>query len=71
VSGVPEKVREWYRTCDPLLIFIRELVERKHAGRDEIAQIENKVKEEIEAAVKLAVASPFPDPESAAKGYFA
>ena len=27
VSNVPEKAREWYRSCDPLLIFIRELVE--------------------------------------------
>ena len=31
VSGVPEKVREWYRSCDPLLIFIRELVDAKQA----------------------------------------
>ena len=27
VSSVPEKAREWYRSCDPLLVFIRELVE--------------------------------------------
>ena len=31
VSSVPEKAREWYRSCDPLLIFIRELVEAKQA----------------------------------------
>jgi pyruvate dehydrogenase E1 component alpha subunit len=71
VSPVPEKVREWYRSCDPLLIFIRELVEAKQATRDEIAEIEKKVKREIEDAVKFAVASPYPRPEEAAREYFA
>jgi pyruvate dehydrogenase E1 component alpha subunit len=71
VNDVPEKVREWYRSCDPLLIFIRELVDAKHANPDEISAIENKVKAEIEDAVKFAVASPYPDPEQAARDYFA
>jgi pyruvate dehydrogenase E1 component alpha subunit len=71
VSGVPEKVREWYQTCDPLLIFIRELIDGGHASRDEISAIENTAKAEIEDAVKFAVASPYPDPEQAARDYFA
>src|SRR5689334_782503 len=36
VSAVPEKAREWYRVADPLLIFVRELVERRVATRDEL-----------------------------------
>ena len=71
VSGVPEKVREWYRSCDPLLIYIRELVDAKQATKEEIADIEKKVKAEIADAVEFAVASPFPKPEEAAKEYFA
>jgi pyruvate dehydrogenase E1 component alpha subunit len=71
VSRVPEKVREWYRTCDPLLIYIRELVEAKQATRDEIAEIDKKVKAEIQAAVDFAVASPYPALEEAAKDTFA
>jgi pyruvate dehydrogenase E1 component alpha subunit len=71
VSQVAEKVREWYRSCDPLLIYIRELVEGKQATRDEIAQIDKKVKAEIDEAVKFAVASPYPQLEEAAKDYFA
>lgn len=71
VSGVPEKVREWYRSCDPLLIFIRELVEAKQATQEEITDIEKKVKAEIADAVEFAVASPYPKPEEAAKEYFA
>jgi TPP-dependent pyruvate/acetoin dehydrogenase alpha subunit len=71
VSAVPEKVREWYRSSDPLLIFIREIVDAQHATRDEVAEMENKVKAEIAAAVDAAVASPYPPAEEAAKDFFA
>ena len=71
VNAVPEKVREWYRACDPLLIYTRELVEAQQATREEIAAIDRKVKAEIDEAVKVAVSSPYPKPEEAAKDYFA
>ena len=71
VSSVPEKAREWYRTCDPLLIYIRELVDGKIAGKEEIAALDKKVKEEILEAVKFACASPYPNVEEAARGTFA
>jgi pyruvate dehydrogenase E1 component alpha subunit len=68
---VPEKAREWYRSCDPLLIFIRELVDGKQASKEEISAIEKQVKMEIATAVEFAVASPYPQPEEAEKAYFA
>jgi len=71
VTSVPDKAREWYRNADPLLIYIRELVQAKQASRDEIAAIESKVKTEIAAAVEFAVHSPFPKPEEAETGFFA
>ncbi len=71
MSAVPEKVREWYRSSDPLLIFVRELVEGKQATRDEIAALERKVKELVSAAVSFALASPYPKPEEASKDVFA
>ncbi len=71
VSNVPEKVREWYRSSDPLLVYVRELVEAKQATREEITGIETKVKAEIADAVKFAVASPYPKPEEAERHYFA
>jgi pyruvate dehydrogenase E1 component alpha subunit len=71
VSQVPEEVREWYHSCDPLLVFIRELVESKQATRAEIETIETKVKAEIAEAVNFAVASPYPKPEEAEKDFFA
>jgi acetoin:2,6-dichlorophenolindophenol oxidoreductase subunit alpha len=71
MSGVPEKVREWYRSCDPLLIFIREMVGAQQATREEIVAIEKKVKAEIADAVSFAIASPYPKPDEAAQHYFA
>lgn len=70
-SAVPEKVREWYGECDPLLIYIRELVEAKQATRDQIVALEKEVKSEIADAVKFALASPLPRPEEAAEDVFA
>ncbi|HXG53566.1 MAG TPA: thiamine pyrophosphate-dependent enzyme [candidate division Zixibacteria bacterium] len=71
VSGVPEKVREWYRSCDPLLVFVRELVEAGHATRREIADLENRVRAEIAAAVDFAVSSPYPALEEATTDVYA
>jgi pyruvate dehydrogenase E1 component alpha subunit len=71
VTRVPEKVREWYRSSDPVLAFIRELVEAKQTTREEIAAIETRVKAEIAEAVSFAMASAFPKPETALEGTFA
>ena len=71
VSSVPEKAREWYRSCDPLLIFIRELVDASQATKEEITAIEREVQNEIAAAVEFAVNSPYPQPEDAEKDFFA
>jgi len=71
VSSVPEKAREWYRSCDPLLIFIRELVEAKQASREEISAIERQIKSAIAAAVEFAVNSPYPKPQEAERNFFA
>src|SRR5918996_5585351 len=60
IGAVPETVREWYRSCDPLLIFVRELVDAQQATREEIAEIESKVKAEIAIAVNFALSSPYP-----------
>jgi pyruvate dehydrogenase E1 component alpha subunit len=71
VSSVPEKAREWYRSCDPLLIFIRELVEAEQTSQDEIAGIERKVKDEIETTCEFAINSAYPRTEEAERDYFA
>lgn len=71
VSMAPENAREWYRSADPLLVYLRELVEGRQATREEIAGIERQVKTEIAAAVEFAVASPYPKPAEAERNFFA
>ncbi|MDE0214673.1 MAG: thiamine pyrophosphate-dependent enzyme, partial [Deltaproteobacteria bacterium] len=61
VSSAPEDVRGWYRDSDPVLRFMRELVESGHAERDELEAINRSVVEQIAAAVDFAFDSPYPD----------
>jgi TPP-dependent pyruvate/acetoin dehydrogenase alpha subunit len=71
VSSVPESVREWYRSSDPVLIFVRELVEKGLATREELAEIEKNVVGVIDQAAKFALASPYPKAEEALTDVFA
>lgn len=68
---VPEKQRAWYRSCDPVLIFVRELVERGVATKQALVELENQVLEEIDAAARFALASPHPEPEEALRDVYA
>lgn len=71
VSTVPERARDWYRECDPVLIFIRELVEGKQATKEEILHLDINSRSVILQAVDFALDSPEPDLEEALKGVFA
>ena len=70
-SRIPETVRDWYRSSDPVLIFIRELVEKGQITKEEIAEIDRTARQTIEQAAGFALASPLPEPEEALKGVFA
>lgn len=71
LSAVPDAVKEWYRECDPILIFVRELVEGKVVTKEEIGKVEEKVREEIARAAEFALASPYPELETALEDVFA
>ncbi len=71
VSSVPEAVREWYRSSDPVLIFIRELWEKKQATKEDIAELDRDARKAVEEAANFALASPFPEPEEALRDVFA
>ena len=71
VSSVPENVREWYRSSDPVLIFIRELVEKGQATKEQIAELDRDTRKAIERAASFALASPLPEAEEALKDVFA
>ncbi|KGE89670.1 MAG: pyruvate dehydrogenase (acetyl-transferring) E1 component subunit alpha [Phaeodactylibacter xiamenensis] len=56
-----EEVQE-YKDRDPIKITERTILDNKIATEDELKEIENKIKEEIKAAVKFAEESDYPDP---------
>jgi pyruvate dehydrogenase E1 component alpha subunit len=70
-SPAPEGERGWYQDSDPVLIFIRELVSGNQATKEEVAGIEKTVSEVIDQAVKFALASPYPENETALQDVFA
>jgi pyruvate dehydrogenase E1 component alpha subunit len=71
VTSVPEAEREWYRNSDPVLIFIRELVEEKIATKEEISVVHKEVIGIVAHAVAFALASPYPKLETALEDVFA
>ena len=64
-------MREWYRSSDPVLIFVREIVETGAATREELAAIDAGRAAVIDRAAKFAVASPYPRPQEALTDVFA
>jgi acetoin:2,6-dichlorophenolindophenol oxidoreductase subunit alpha len=71
LGAVREGVREWYRESDPVLVFIREMVDGKVATIEELRAVDEAVRQEIERAVAFALASPYPEPASALEDIFA
>jgi len=55
-----EEVQE-YKDRDPIKITEKTILDNKIATEDELKEIENKIKEEIKAAVKFAEESDYPD----------
>ncbi|MGE5818450.1 MAG: thiamine pyrophosphate-dependent dehydrogenase E1 component subunit alpha [Deltaproteobacteria bacterium] len=70
-SPIPETVREWYQFSDPVLSFIRDLVDEGRASREEIVKMEKAVRDKVPDAIKFAFDSPEPDLKSALEGIFA
>ena len=56
-----EEVKE-YKDIDPIKVTEKKILEKGFATEDEIKAIKNQIKAEIDAAVKFAEESPFPDP---------
>lgn len=59
-----EEVEE-YKEQDPLIQCMSVILDKKFATEEELKEIENKVKKEVEDAIKFADESPFPSGEEA------
>ncbi len=66
----PELIEEW-KTRDPLERFERFLLEHGVATADQFEAIQNRVRQEVDAATDEAERSPMPQPHEAALGLFA
>jgi pyruvate dehydrogenase E1 component alpha subunit len=69
-SSVPVKVKEWYRYSDPVLRYIRELLDARLATREDILEFERAVHADIDEAAAFALASPFPESRDALEEVF-
>jgi pyruvate dehydrogenase E1 component alpha subunit/2-oxoisovalerate dehydrogenase E1 component alpha subunit len=71
-SYVPDGVIDtWAATNDPLDRYVKVLTEQHDATADELASIDKRVQDEIDAATDEAEKSPMPEPKDALVGIYA
>ena len=70
-SLIPAEYAEWYTRQDPVLRFSRELISAGHASGEQIAELDQEVHRQIQAAVEFALDSPYPEPGTATDHVFA
>ncbi|HXI14053.1 MAG TPA: thiamine pyrophosphate-dependent dehydrogenase E1 component subunit alpha [Thermoanaerobaculia bacterium] len=69
-SYVPKEVIDEWGQRDPIEKFERQLIEWNVATTDDLAAIQTRVKQELDAAVTEAESSPMPKPEDALLGVY-
>ena len=67
----PGEIDRWEKENDPISRFLRVLRDQLHATDEEIAAVDRRVQEEIDAATDAADASPMPEPTDALVGVYA
>jgi TPP-dependent pyruvate/acetoin dehydrogenase alpha subunit len=67
----PGEIERWARENDPLDRYTRELTELQSVSAEELEQIDERVKGEIDRATDEAEASPAPEPQDALRGVYA
>jgi pyruvate dehydrogenase E1 component alpha subunit len=68
---IPDDVKQWYQEKDPVLRFVRELIEDGKATQQAIIDIEADVKRIVSQGIEFALSSPFPEPETAVQDILA
>lgn len=70
-DAAPEVLRRWYREKDGLIRYVRELISGRKITRAKAAEVDGRLREVVETAVKFAKESPYPARESAYSDVFA
>lgn len=66
-QAIPEPLRRWVESSDPVLRLARHLLEVGAADRETLQRLDSEVRDEMDAAVRFALASPEPHPKLAAE----
>ena len=66
-----EEEQRWKSQRDPLKLFSGWLLEQGLADAEDLERIQSEVKKEIEAAVKFAIAAPYPSAEEVEQDVYA
>ena len=69
-SGSDANADRWRKT-DPIPRYTAEMLERRLLSEEQVVEIEQKAKEQIEAAAKFAIESPYPTTEDMYQDIFA
>ena len=70
-ARIPQFHGDWHRSQDGLLRFTRELLQAGRIATGEILALDAAVRVKMQEAVRFAVDSPYPQPETALEGVFA
>ena len=70
-GSAPEPVRRWHEESDPVLGWIRALVDAKAIDRGRAMAIDREVRDEMADAAERAMRSPLPDPATATEHAYA
>jgi pyruvate dehydrogenase E1 component alpha subunit len=68
---IGDEYRAWHERQDPVLRFVREMLDAGVANRVEIVAIDQAARAEMGAAVRFALDSPYPRPEEALEHAYA
>jgi pyruvate dehydrogenase E1 component alpha subunit len=66
-----QEEQKWKTERDPVTLFRNKLIAEKLTSADELDRIDAEIKVEIEAAVKFAVAAPYPTPDKVDQDIYA
>jgi pyruvate dehydrogenase E1 component alpha subunit len=70
-ESAPTDVRAWVESSDPVLLWLRTLLERQTLTRAEAVELQTQVREQVRQLTQAAIDAPWPDPATALEGVLA